>query len=805
MKIHLPVDDYLSQIKSALTKHSSVVVTAAPGAGKTTRIPPALIEISKKKVLVLEPRRIAAIAAAYRVAEENNQNIGQQIGFEVRFDRKISSATKLVFVTEALLTRKILSDASLSEYDIVILDEFHERSLHTDLAIGLLKELQELERPDLKIIVMSATLDAQKISEFLNGAPIVDVPGRLCALEIHHDSKGQSLLWNPDVTKKMVEKIKTAVLAGDKDTLVFLPGVWEIDQVRNGLDKESFASKFDIMPLHGRLDLEEQQRALKPSGKRKIILSTNVAESSVTVDGLDTVVDSGLERSTVFQMQSGFSKLTTHRISLASATQRAGRAARQFPGTCFKLWNQLDERSFAEYSLPEIKTQDLSETLLTLYFLGLKDLRNFSWFEAPQEAALGFAQKKLNDLGLIKSEQITDLGKKVVKYPLPLRLAILMENFKTENREDMGAWVCAMLSERSGNSLGAESSHDECDLIFEFKKGPRNLDKYKRAATQLSDKAASFVWKDADEDIFKKVLVKSFADRLGKRRGQGDKGLLSSGRGISFSRNSVVKKSPYFVALDGTDTENSNETQISRACGLSEEFLKKHFSSQLKMASTVSWDETKKTFLEKKTHKLFGLSVGSEHTQPAKPEWIEAHLPEVAFENIDWIIKQNEEFSSWWVRFNFYTQNIKPDLQGFWTQEKLRAVMAEAAYGQKNLHALAGMDLIYFFENQIPQDILSDFKSKTPSSLEAAKGRRVKIHYEGEQAPFVEVRIQDAFPWKKNPKVGNDILITIVLLAPNQRPTQVTKDLEGFWKGSYKEIRKELKPRYPKHDWPEEV
>lgn len=806
MKTHLPVDDYLSSIKEALSKHSSVVVTAAPGAGKTTRIPPALIEISKKKVLVLEPRRIAAIAAAYRVAEENNQTIGQQIGFEVRFDRKVSASTKLVFVTEALLTRKILSDSSLTDYDVVVLDEFHERSLHTDLAIGLLKELQELERPDLKIVVMSATLDAQKISDFLNGAPIVDVPGRLCALELNHDSKSQSLLWNPDVTKKMVDKIKTAVMAGDKDTLVFLPGVWEIDQVRNGLDKESFSKNFDIMPLHGRLGLEEQQRALKPSGRRKIILSTNVAESSVTVDGLDTVVDSGLERSTVFQMQSGFSKLTTHRISLASATQRAGRAARQFPGKCFKLWNPLDERSFAEYSLPEIKTQDLSETLLTLYFLGLKDLKNFSWFEAPQSAALDFALKKLNDLGLVKNEQITDLGRKVVKYPLPLRLAILMENFKSENREDIGAWVCSMLSERSGGSFGAESSHDECDLIFEFKKGSKNLEKYKRAAIQLSDKASNFQWKDSDEDIFKKVLVKSFADRLGKRRGgQGDKGLLSSGRGISFSKNSVVKKSPYFVALDGTDTENSNETQISRACGLSEEFLKKYFSSDMKSSSTVSWDEDKKTFLEKKSQKLFGLSVGSEHTQPAKADWIEAHLPEVAFENREWIIKQNEELNSWWIRFNFYSQKINTELLGFWTDEKLKAVLSEASYGQKNLHALQGMDLVYFFENQIPQNILSDFKSKTPGSLEAAKGRRVKIHYEGEQAPYVEVRIQDAFPWKKNPKVGNDILITIVLLAPNHRPTQVTKDLEGFWKGSYKDIRKELKPRYPKHDWPEEV
>lgn len=805
-KLHLPVDDFISSIKIALQKNASVVVTAAPGAGKTTRIPPALMEIAFKKVLVLEPRRIAAIAAAYRVAEELQEPIGQRVGFEVRFDRKISNNTKLLFVTEALLTKKLLADPILSEFDIVILDEFHERSLHTDLAIGLLKELQELERPDLKIVVMSATLDTQKLSDFLNRAPVIDIPGRLCSLELFHDSKNQSLLWNFDVSKKMVEKIKTAVQAGFRDTLVFLPGVYEIEQVRNFLEKESWSQQFRIVSLHGRLDLQEQQSALRPAEIRKIILSTNVAESSVTIDGLDTVVDSGLERSTIYQMQSGFSKLTTHRISLASATQRAGRAARQFPGKCYKLWSPIDERSFADYSLPEIKSQELAETFLTLSFMGIQDFKNFSWFEEPPKSSLDFAQKKLIDLELVQDQKITELGRKVVRYPLPLRLALLMENFKAENREDLGAWICAILSERAAGPIGAEASQDECDLIFEMKKGTRHLERYYRVASQLSSKAQHFKWNDLDEEVLKKVLVKSFADRLGRRRtGQGEKGLLSSGRGISFSKNSVVKKSLYFVALDGTDTENSNETQISRASGVTEEFLKKHFLKQLKSESHVLWDESKKTFLEKKTQKLFGLSIGSEHTQPAKPEWIEAHLSEVAFENWDWIRKQNEEMQNWWVRFQFYADRVDRNFQDFWTPEKLKSILSEATYGKKNLHALQEMDLVYFFENHLPQEILTAFKKKMPVTLEAAKGRRVRVQYEGEQAPFVELRIQDAFPWKKTPVVGNDILVTIVLLAPNQRPTQVTKDLEGFWKGSYKEVRKELKARYPKHDWPEEV
>lgn len=806
MKIHLPVDDYIPQIKAALIKNASVVVTAAPGAGKTTRIPPALIEISKKKVLVLEPRRIAAIAAAYRVAEENNQTIGQAIGYEVRFDRKICAQTKLIFVTEALLTRKILSDPSLSEFDVVILDEFHERSLHTDLAIGLLKELQELERPDLKIVVMSATLDAKKLADFLNKAPIIEVPGRLCPLEISHDNKSQSLFWSFDVSQKMVDKIKIAVQKGERDTLVFLPGVYEIEQVRTFLDKQSWSKNFEILALHGRLDLKEQQRAIKSASKRKIILSTNVAESSVTIDGLDTVVDSGLERSTVFQMQSGFSKLTTHRISLASATQRAGRAARQYPGKCYKIWSFLDERSFADYSLPEIKTQDLSETLLTLSYLGIKDFNNFSWFEMPSSASLEFANKKLIDLKLINETGLTELGKKVTKQPLPLRLALLMENFKAEKQEAMGAWVCAILSERSSNSSSNENSQDECDLTLEFKKGPQYLERYKGASEQISSMATSFRWRNSDEEILKKVLVKSFADRLGKRRSSsGEKGILSSGRGVSISKYSVVKKSLYFVALDGTDTENSNETQISRATGISEEFLKKYFSEFVKLESHVVWDETKKTFLEKRSQKLFGLIIGSEHSQPANPNWIKDHLPEVAYENWDWILRKNEELYGWWVRFNFYAKNVNSDFQNFWNSQRLRTVLSEATFGKKNLNELENTNLIYYFENQLPQGILAEFKDKTPTLLIAAKGRPIKIHYEGEQAPFIEVRIQDAFVWKKTPVIGNGISLTVVLLAPNQRPTQVTKDLESFWKGSYKEVRRELKARYPKHDWPEEV
>lgn len=806
-KNHLPVDDYLPEIIDKLTSHNAVVVTAAPGAGKTTRIPPALIPLSRKKIAVLEPRRIAAVAAAHRIAEEEGVEVGSLVGYEVRFDKKTSSNTKLVFLTEALLSRKLISDPSLSEFDIVILDEFHERSLHTDTALALLFELQQLERPDLKIVVMSATLEAQKISQFLNSAPVVDTPGRLFPLENQYDSKPQSLVWNWEQAKRVVEKIKLAVRQGERDTLVFLPGVFEIDQTAKVISEDSSLSSFLVLPLHGRLDLKEQRRALQPQDRRKIILSTNVAESSVTVDGLDAVVDSGLERSSVFQMQSGFGKLTTHRISLASATQRAGRAARQFPGRCYKLWTQLDEKSFSDYSQPEIKTQDLTETLLFLLYLGIRDFKNFSWFETPAAANLNFAVNKLKYLHLMDENGITALGKKVLLHPMSVRLSLLMENFRNAGHEEMGAWIAALLSERLNSESPRDSDQDECDLIPLLQKihSPQ-MDRVKKAAAQISPRSHAWKWSPDQEDAMKENLVKSFADRIGRRRqAESDRGVLSNGRGIQISKYSRVKKSLYFVALDGTDTENSNETVISKASGLSEDFLRKQFSSELQEHKDVFWDEGKKTFLERKKTTLWGLSIGKESLQNASAQYVETHLPEILFQNWEWLLRENASLQKWWQRFRFYSEKVNSELSDFWSEEKLKSVLESVSYGHKSLKSIAEADLIYFFENELGSEIAKDFHKKVPTHLEAAQGRQIQVHYEGEQAPFVELKLQHAFAWKKTPVVGNGILVTVVLLAPNMRPTQVTKDLEGFWKGSYAEVRKELKARYPKHDWPEKV
>ncbi|MFN8790158.1 MAG: ATP-dependent helicase HrpB [Bdellovibrionales bacterium] len=806
-KVHLPVDDYLEQIVESLERHSSVVVTAAPGAGKTTRVPPALRKVAKRKIAVLEPRRLAAIAAAHRIADEEGSAVGSQIGYEVRFDRKISSTTEVVFLTEALLSRKLLSDPILSDFDVVILDEFHERSLHTDTALALLYELQQLERSDLKIVVMSATLEAQKISDYLGGAPVVETPGQLFPLTVTYDTKPQGLLWNWDLAQRVVDKIKLAVREGQRDTLIFLPGVFEIDQVMKLAQAEKGLQDFLILPLHGRLDLQEQRRALQPQSRRKILLSTNVAESSVTVDGLDAVIDTGLERSSVFQMQSGFGRLTTHRISLASATQRAGRAARQFPGRCYKLWMPQDEKSFSDFSQPEIKTQDLTETLLFLLNQGVQDFQSFSWFEKPPAANLQFAIRRLESLHLVKDQRITDLGKKVLRNPMSIRLSLLVENFRRSGHEALGAWVAAFLSERLKSEPLRGSENEECDLIPLLSQAHReHFSRVKKAALQISPSSESWRWSEDQESALKLNLIRSYADRLGRRRqAESDRGLLASGRGVQLTKFSRVKKSAYFVALDGIDTEASQETQVSMASGVDEEFLKKNFREDLQEQREILWDEGKKTFLERKRLYLWRLPVGHETWQPASSEYIQTHLPDILLQNWNWLLSENSGLKSWWSRFRFYSEHVKPELQDFWNEAQLRSVLESASYGHKSLKSLADSDLIYFFENALGFEICEDLREKAPIYLEAAQGRKVPVNYEGEQAPSVELKLQHAFVWKKTPEVGNGIRVTVILLAPNMRPTQVTKDLEGFWKGSYAEVRKELKARYPKHDWPEKV
>ena len=451
MALKLPIDAALPSILEKLKKSGTLVLTADPGAGKTTRVPPAVTKTGSGKVLVLEPRRIAAIASALRVAEEQGWTLGEEVGYWVRHDPRFNERTRLIFLTEALLTRRMLSDPRLEGVSTVIIDEFHERSIHCDLAIGLLKELKSRERPDLQIIVMSATIQAEKVAEFLDDAPIEKVPGKLFPMQITLDKNSQLLQTTPQFIDRVAAKTQEALTRTKSgDVLVFLPGVGEIERLKRGLHQLTV----EVHALHGRLEPEEQKRVLRSGdpAKRRVILATNVAESALTIDGVAVVVDSGLERVSRLHPKTMRPSLGLQRISKASATQRAGRSARQAEGHVFRLWNQFDERSMPDEIPAEILREDLTGTLLFLAELGIGDFAGFSWYEAPSPAQLKHATDELLSIGALEkygaSFRITALGQQLLQYPLHPRLAkVAIESTKLGMGE-WGARFAVLLHER---------------------------------------------------------------------------------------------------------------------------------------------------------------------------------------------------------------------------------------------------------------------------------------------------------------------------------------------------------------------
>lgn len=834
----LPIDDFLEPALRSLKTHQNLVITAAPGAGKTTRLPAYLARHSQGKVLVLEPRRMAAIAAAHRVCEEQNWNLGDQAGYQVRFANKTTATTKLVFLTEALLSKKLSQDPELQGVEYVVLDEFHERSLHVDLALGLLRELQELGS-SIKIVVMSATLDAEKISKYLGQAPILDVPGKLFPLEIKYQKNSQLLQTSPAFFENLVSTVKDAERSTPHDILVFLPGVGEIDRAQQHLESWAQEKNLDLIPLHGSLPLESQRRALQKGPRRKILLSTNIAESSVTVDGVACVIDSGLAKNMKFDLRTGFSRLEMNRISKASAQQRAGRSARQFPGVCYRLWNKMDEGSMPAHDIPEILRAELSESLLFLAAQGVRDFKAFSWFEPPGPLPLQKAIDSLQNLGALdKDTLITPLGREILPWPLPPRLAKLMLTAVQMNIPALGADVAAILQERdfmfkqsSAEYLGDRFESDillRLDVLTQFRSGraPRNTH---RQGLQTVDQAAqqifSYAKRTAEKlpageirELLKKLLLSAFTDRLCRRRASGqDKALMLGGRGVRLSVDSVVRDSEFFLALDGVETSGA-ETLVSIAAGFDKDFILKELASQITKQKDLSFDRDKKQFYQREGRHFRDLPLEEGSLTLATAKDVSEHLPEVLCQEWDWVLKENEALSSWWERLSYLIRSREKvtseslstllqqlDSEVIFSEEQKREAFAMASSGEKDFQTVAHKDLIYFFESLLDPNIVQFLKSEVPAKIKVPSGNFLKVHYPVDRDPYMEVRIQEVFGWQETPKLlAGAQSLTLHLLGPNYRPMQVTSSLSSFWKNGYPEVRKELRTRYPKHSWPDD-
>ncbi len=857
----LPLDQHWPKIRSALESSLNLVLVAEPGAGKTTRLPPLLMKSglipAGKKILMLEPRRLAARAACSRIAEENLWTIGREVGYQVRFENQTSGETKLIILTEGLLTRRLQSDPTLKDVGCVILDEFHERSQHTDLALALLFELQSLERPDLRLIVMSATLDADPLSLYLGGCPIVRVPGRTFPVEIVHGRKPLSLDAGPGFIESMTETILHALDLSDSpeqrrgSLLAFLPGTREIRGVRENLLRRPGRKIFEIHELHGRLSLDDQARVLRnSSGASKVILATNIAETSVTIDGVHTVVDSGLAR-VVRTDECGFERVVLSRISLASATQRAGRSGRQGPGICYRLWSQIDEAAMPPFELPEIQRIDLTDAMMNLLAHGINDPMGFSWFERPLGRSLKDALLVLEDLGFREPQtgRLTEIGREAMKFPLPARPARLVIEALKYDRLRLGARLAALLSERDivtsafdlkrtaalesdlllrlhilesgrdGGDFGSVSGGVSGGASGSAGANIRRVADAIESAGRRVDRAhvgkALPSWSElSDDDLALRLLLAAFPDRICRRRRPREPAArMVGGRGVTLARQSVVESAEFFLALATMEQPRSfvsasasNDALISLASKIERDWIEVLFPKALGQKSELVFDEGSES-VQKQTRKLFrDLPLGEAHRD--KPNSEEAHGLMIQVVRARWTIlsERNEDLSKIFSRLKFLKENFPGEAWGeISDDEVLPPVLDELVFGKLKLSEVAAQALDEIYLRHLPDWTRRLLSSEAPEALTVPSGSRIRIHYPQGRAPYLEVRIQEIFGLRESPRLARGaVAIVFHLLGPNYRPVQVTSDLKSFWQTGYGEVRKELKSRYPKHSWPED-
>jgi ATP-dependent helicase HrpB len=807
----LPIDDHLSLIIERLRESRAIVIVAEPGAGKTTRVPPAILRSNllgneNSKIVMLQPRRVAARAAAIRIAQENNWKIGEEVGWHVRFDKHIGPQTRLRVLTEGILARQLIDDPFLPGIGAVVLDEFHERSIHTDLTIAMLREVRENVRDDLLLIVMSATLDAEPIAKFLGGCPIVNVPGRLFPIEIDHANAPSSDAIHLRAAKKVRELIS---LQQDGDMLVFLPGVAEINRTETEIS--SFAQQHDlqIAPLHGNLSLDAQNLALAPSDRRKIILATNIAETSLTIDGVRIVIDSGLARVAGYDPQRGLDRLDLKRISKASATQRAGRAGRTAPGKCMRLYTSKEFHALADFELPEIRRVDLSSTVLSLHAWGKSDPRTFGWFDPPSEQALATAERLLEMLGAIENGRITSLGRQMVLLPVHPRLARLLIAAAEENLLEEGATMAALLSEKDiapFDRSKVPKTKADSDLLMRFDLVDGSLGT-SRTRDQLirigkSIKPSKIRRHDQHEAMLRLALI-AYPDRVCRRRENDlSAGVMVGGGGVRLADESVVRNHEFFVALDArqNDRNANREAIVNIASAIEPQWLEKMFPREIKREKQLIFDLSRQRVVALASMKYRDLVIREDHDAPVDAENAGKVLAEALSRQAAEIINADEAAKNWLARLDLLRRAMPEHV---WPEIDLNEILAEMCRGKKSAAELRSA--LPFLQAQLQYPLDRIFEENAPETIAAATGNRIRLQYAIGQAPVMAVRLQEMFGIVETPRVAiGRVAVVMHLLGPNYRPVQITDDLKSFWKATYFQVRKDLRVRYPKHSWPQD-
>jgi ATP-dependent helicase HrpB len=846
----LPIDPLLPEIASVLSRLPALVIEAPPGAGKTTRVPPALLEsgaAGRGEVVVLEPRRLAARLAARYVAAELGEHLGETVGYQVRFEEVAGARTRLRFVTEGILTRRLLAEPGLPGVGAVVLDEFHERHLQGDLALALLHRLQESSRPDLKLVVMSATLDAGPVAEFL-GAPSLRAEGRRFDVTVEYLSVEEVARPAQRLEGMVAGAVRRMVSEGlDGDVLVFLPGAAEIRRALEACQPVAASAGLDLLPLHGDLPSEEQDRAVRPGRRRKVILSTNVAETSVTIEGVVAVVDSGLARIASHSPWSGLPQLEVRKISRASAAQRAGRAGRTQPGRVVRLYTRHDHDGRPEFDLPEIRREDVAEPLLALADMGVLD--GFQWFEPPPPAAVETARTLLCDLGALEpGGRITELGRRMLGHPLHPRLARLVLEAHARGAGTDGALLAALLGERDirerwdrdARTTPPTGPSDLLELASRFEEAARvrfsperlramglsvgatlaversrqQIERCLRGARRDSASPPSASPEATDQALLQATLC-AFPDRVARRRSPGSSEVVLAGGGSArLDDQSVVREAPLLVAVDAEERSGARRgpmagrtsAVIRLASATTTDMLLDLFPGALRYDEQLAWNGEAERV--DGWERLFYRDLMLEETrlQRLDTDRAAAVLAEAALARGVRAFAEEGVVERLLARIEL-TVHLFPD-SGLSVPSE--AVLAEAlrglCQGRRSFAELreAGLESALLAGLEPRQRAL--LAEAAPERVTLPGGRTVRVHYQGGgKPPHVESRLQDFFGLARGPSIaGGRLPLVLHLLAPNQRALQVTTDLAGFWERHYPALRRELMRRYPRHSWPED-
>jgi ATP-dependent helicase HrpB len=819
----LPIDPTLPRLIAALHDSPAVVLQAPPGAGKTTRVPPAILDAGfAGRIIVLEPRRIAARAAARRMSAERGTAPGDLFGWHVRFERQATRTTRVLAVTPGILLRQLQDDPFLDGTGVVIFDEFHERGLETDLALGMVRLVQGNVRPDLKIIVMSATLQAADVAAYLGNCQVITSEGRTFPVEIRYEPKREDDRW-PLATAKAVARVLDETPG---DVLAFLPGVGEIRAAGEDL-QDLIGDDALVLPLHGELPAEEQDRALLPRGRRKIVLATNVAETSVTVEGVTAVVDSGLARQLIYDPSVGLDRLELVNVSRASADQRAGRAGRTQPGLCVRLWSEVADRSRPAQTDPEIRRVDLAGATLQLMAMG-ESVETFPWLDPPAEYAARQALELLDRLGGLQGGRLTELGRSLARLPVHPRLARLLLEGTRLGQPRRVALAAALLSERDPFPRGPARHTTPSDLLdrveaLEGEGSPlepanRNAARFiLRARDQLARLTESggkspnlpgphrfgdLCPPMAAEEALGRALLAAFPDRLCRRREPGSpRGVMVGGRGVKLAPSSGVTQAELFVAVD-VDAGQA-ETLVRQASAVERAWLP---PEQLRETIDVEFDETTGRVVGRKRVRFDDLVIEEKAANVPNEERVTAVLIDAALRNPDRVRPPADSPAGQFRTRVHCLRGWMPEL-GLpeYNDADLRELLTWLAPGCRSLDDLRRRDWEEALRGKLTHAQRQAVEREAPERLEVPSGSRITVTYEEGRPPVLAVRIQEVFGLADTPRVaGGRVKVLLHLLAPNYRPQQVTDDLASFWANTYPVVRKELRARYPKHAWPDD-